>query len=135
MGRKLELVFYASTYYLTLFSFTYIDNLFYQRHIKKHDDDHRVKEFSKSTSTANLRKHLYSELHVSLWVVICDELGIKITAQEALPAVRQFRQDPEIPTVEPQRMEYSKQNLTTSLVEMIVGDDLVSFISNTFTFG
>jgi len=42
-----------------------------------------------TTGTGTLRKHLSGE-HIEEWVTGCDNLGIKVTAEGALPAVCEF---------------------------------------------
>ena len=69
------------------------------RQAHKSKSSHAIASFGITTSTSNLRKHLYSE-HIEEWVTGCDDLKIKITAQAALPAVRKFCAEPEPTSLE-----------------------------------
>jgi len=95
------------------------------RHIHKSDPAYAVSAFSLVTGTTNLRKHLYNE-HLEQWVTTCDDLKIEITAQAAIPAVKQFRQEPVDTPLESERPEYSKEAFVEAILEFIVGDDQVS---------
>ena len=82
-----------------------------------------------TTSTGTLRKHLAGE-HIEEWVTGCDNLGIKITAEGVMPAVREFRAQPEPTSLEGERQEYTKEAFVEAVLEFIVGDDLVCAISS-----
>ena len=83
-----------------------------------------VASFSSTTSTSNLRKHLYNE-HLEQWVTSCDALEINITAQAAFPAIKAFRQEPDDTLLESKRPKYSKDTFVEAILEFIVGDDQV----------
>jgi hypothetical protein len=61
-----------------------------------------------TTGTGSLRKHLSGE-HIEEWVTSCDDLGIKITAKGALPAVCKFCAEPEPTSLEGEHQEYTKE--------------------------
>jgi hypothetical protein len=98
------------------------------RHAHKSDSSHAIAEFAITTGTGSLRKHLFGE-HIEEWVTSCDNLGIKITAEGALPAVREFRAEPEPTPLEGGRQEYTKEAFVEAILEFIVGDDQVCVIS------
>jgi len=89
------------------------------RHIHESNPDHTVSDFSLATSTSNLRKHLYNE-HLEQWVTSCDNLGIEITAQAALPFVKKFLQEPADTPLESERPKYSKEAFVENIV--LAGD-------------
>jgi hypothetical protein len=95
------------------------------RHVHKANSTHTVASFGLTTSTSNLRKHLYSE-HVEEWVAACDDLKIKITARAALPVVQKFRTEPDATPLESERQEFTKEAFVEAVLEFIVGDDQVS---------
>jgi hypothetical protein len=70
---------------------------------------------------------LYSE-HIAEWVTGRDDLKIKITAQAALPAVHEFRDEPEPTSLEAECQEYTKEAFVEAILEFIVGDDQVCLI-------
>ena len=72
---------------------------------------------------------MYSE-HIAEWVTGCDDLNIKIIAQAALPAVREFRNEPEPTSLEGERQEYTKEAFVEAILEFIVGDDQVCLLSS-----
>jgi hypothetical protein len=82
-----------------------------------------------TTGTGSLKKHLSGE-HIEEWVTSCDDLGIKITAEGALPAVREFRVEPEPTSLEGKQQEYTKEEFLEAILEFIVGDDQVCVISS-----
>ena len=82
-----------------------------------------------TTSTGTLRKHLAGD-HIEEWVTSCDNLDIKITAEGVLPAVCEFRAQPEPTSLEGERQEYTKEAFVEAVLEFIVGDDLVCAISS-----
>ena len=94
------------------------------RHVHESNLDHTVADFSLETSTSNLRKHLYNE-HLDQWVTSCDNLGIEITTQAALPFVKKFRQEPADTPLESERPKYTKEAFVEAILEFIVGDDQV----------
>jgi hypothetical protein len=94
------------------------------RQLHKSNPSLPVASFGSTTSTSNLRKHLYNE-HLEQWVTSCDTLDIKITAQAAIPAVKAFRQEPVDTDLESKRPKYSKETFVEAIVEFIVGDDQV----------
>lgn len=85
--------------------------------------------FAVTTGTGSLRKHLSGE-HIEEWVTSCDDLGIKITAEGALPAVREFHAETEPTSLEGERQEYTKETFVEAILEFIVGDDQVCVISS-----
>ena len=85
-----------------------------------------------TTSTGTLRKHFAGE-HIEGWVTGCDNLGIKITAEGVMPAVRKFRAQPEPTSLEGEHQEYTKEAFVEAILEFIVGDDLVCAISSNLT--
>jgi hypothetical protein len=77
-----------------------------------------------STGVSNLRKHLFT-YHLDDWVAECKELGIRITTEPAVQAMKGLgfgvvEEDSEQP-------QYSQEAFLDSLVELIVGEDLVSY--------
>ncbi|KAJ7204439.1 hypothetical protein GGX14DRAFT_332480, partial [Mycena pura] len=85
---------------------------------------HESGNFSSSTSTGVLRRHLY-ECHLESWVSGCDQLKIPITAKEAIPFVARCRGgngDGPIPSAAP-RPEFSQEAFIDGLVNFIVSDD------------
>jgi hypothetical protein len=94
------------------------------RQVHESNSSHVVASFSSTTSTSNLRKHLYTE-HLEQLVTSCDELSIKITAQAAIPAVKAFRQEPVDTPLESKRPKYSKDTFVEAILEFIIGDDQV----------
>lgn len=96
------------------------------------DSSHVIADFAMTTSTGTLRKHLAGE-HIEKWVTGCDNLGIKITAEGVMPAVRKFRAQPEPTSLEGERQEYTKEAFVEAILEFIVGDDLVCAISFNLT--
>jgi hypothetical protein len=72
---------------------------------------------------------LYSE-HIAEWVTGCDDLNIKITAQAALPAVREFHNEPEPTSLEGECQEYIKEAFVEAILEFVVGDDQICLISS-----
>ena len=95
------------------------------------DSTYEIATFSSTTSTSNLRKHLFTD-HIEQWVSTCDDLKIPITAVGALPSVRKFRNEPADAStpLESERPEYSKAAFVDALVEFIVGDDQVCVTSS-----
>jgi hypothetical protein len=94
------------------------------RHVHESNPSHTVADFSLTTGTSNLRKHLYND-HLEQWVSSCDSLGVKITAQAALPFVKKFRQEPADTPLESEHPPYSKEAFVEAILEFIVGDDQV----------
>jgi hypothetical protein len=80
-----------------------------------------------TTSTSNLRKHLFSD-HIEKWITSCEKLNISITAAAAVEAIRQFRKEPATTSLESERPQYSKEAFKEALVDFIVGDDQACFI-------
>ena len=72
---------------------------------------------------------MYSE-HIAEWVTGCNDLNIKITAQAALPAVHEFRNEPEPTSLEGEHQEYTKEAFVEAILEFIVGDDQVCLLSS-----
>jgi hypothetical protein len=94
------------------------------RHAHKSNPSYDIAKFSTTTGTGTLRKHLSGE-HIEEWVTGCDDLNIKITAKGALPAVREFRAEPESTSLEGGRQEYTKEGFVEAILEFIIGDDQV----------
>jgi len=90
------------------------------------DPSHHASDFSLTTSTSNLRKHLFTD-HVDEWVTACDSLNIPIVTAPAIEAVRKFRKEPETTSLESERPQYSKEAFTDAIVDFVVGDDQVCF--------
>ena len=90
---------------------------------------HAIASFAITTSTPNLRKHLYSE-HIEEWITGCDDLKIKITAQAALPAVYKFCAESEPTSLEAEHQEYMKEAFVEAILEFIVDNDQVCLISS-----
>jgi len=59
------------------------------------------------------------------WVTSCDNLGIEITAQVALPFVKKICQEPADTPLESECPKYSKEAFVEAILEFIVGDDQV----------
>jgi hypothetical protein len=91
------------------------------------DPSHYVTDFSSTTSTSNLRKHLFTD-HIEKWITSCEKLNIVITATAAVEAIRQFRKEPATTSLESERLQYSKEAFNDAVVDFIVGDDQVHFI-------
>ncbi|KAF8815028.1 hypothetical protein BYT27DRAFT_7080879, partial [Phlegmacium glaucopus] len=87
------------------------------------DPSHHVSDFSVTTSTSGLRKHLFTD-HIAEWITSCDDLNIPITAAAAVEAIRKFRKEPETTPLESERPQYSKEAFIDVIVDFVVGDDL-----------
>lgn len=98
------------------------------REIKSTDPSHYVTEFGATTSTSNLRKHLFTD-HIEKWITLCESLNIFITASAALEAIRKFRKEPATTSLESERAQYSKEAFIKALVDFVAGDDQVCFLS------
>jgi len=72
-----------------------------------------------------LRKHLFTD-HVEEWVSSCASLNIPITAAGAAEAIRKFCKEPVTTQLESERPQYSKEAFIDAIVDLVVGDDLVS---------
>jgi hypothetical protein len=94
------------------------------RHVHESNPSHEVATFSLITDTSNLQKHLYNE-HLEQWVTSCDSSNIEITAQAALPAVKQSCQESVDAPLESECPEYSKEAFAEAILEFIIGDDQV----------
>ena len=88
------------------------------------DPSHHVTDFSSTTSTSNLRKHLFTD-HIEKWIASCEKLNIHITATAAAEAICQFRGEPATTQLESERLRYSKETFRDALLDFIVGDDQV----------
>ncbi len=88
------------------------------------DKNHEITQFSSSTSTGTLRRHLYLH-HVAEWVVSCDAQKIQITARDAQSYVESYRQSIGQQSPHSSRIPFSQETFTNALVEFIVGDDQV----------
>lgn len=97
------------------------------------DPTYELVDFSLTTSTSVLRRHLF-ENHLDLWITACDDMKIKITAKEALPVIEAHRQEPQKTPLEAARPEFSKEAFLDALVEFIVADDQVTFNSDNIFF-
>ena len=106
---------------------TQIFDLIFYRDIHSTDPSHHVTDFSNTTSTSNLRKHLFTD-HIANWITSCDQLNISITAAAAVEAIRKFRKEPATTSLESERPQYSKEAFTDALVDFIVGDDQVCYL-------
>ena len=62
---------------------TQIFDLIFYREIHSTDPSHHVTDFSNTTSTSNLWKHLFTD-HIANWITSCDQLNISITAAAAV---------------------------------------------------
>jgi hypothetical protein len=88
------------------------------------DPSHHVSTFGTTTSTSNLRKHLFTE-HIATWLESCKDLNITITASAAVEAIRKFRKEPAATPLESERPQYSREAFIDAIVDFVVGDDLV----------
>ena len=96
------------------------------REIHNTDPSHHVTNFSSTTSTSNLWKHLFTD-HIEKWITSCEKLHISITAAAAVEAIRLFRKEPATTSLESERPKYSKEAFIDAVVDFIVGDDQVCF--------
>jgi hypothetical protein len=119
-------VYFASMSIIFLIAMQIFDLIFH-REIHSADPSHHVTDFSSTTSTSNLRKHLFTD-HIEKWIASCEKLNISVTAAAALEAIRQFRKEPATTSLESERPKYSKEAFTDALVDFIVGDDQVCFL-------
>ena len=97
------------------------------RHANKADPTHNISTFGLTTSTSNLRKHLYTE-HIKEWIDSCKNFNIHITTAVALEAIRKYRNEPADTPLESERPQYSKEAFIDAIVDFVVGDDLVQFL-------
>lgn len=114
-------------YFASLFVFSFIFKRIeasYFRQAHDLDSTHSATTFGSTTSTSNLRKHLFGE-HIEQWVTSCDDLKIEITAAAAKAAIRSFHNLPADSPLDSKRPQYSKKAFIDALVEFIVGDDQV----------
>ena len=90
------------------------------------DNDYRIAHFSLRTATGPLRSHLFLH-HRDNWIKTCGELGIEIKSSVFQGAVNEnsIINDGGY-TYRP----FSRENFIDGLLELIVGDDLVSVTSN-----
>ena len=88
------------------------------RHAHKSDSSHTIAKFAITTGTGVLRKHLHGE-HIEECITSCDNLGINITAEGALPAVRKFYGEPEPTLLEGGCQEYTKEAFVEATLLMI----------------
>lgn len=100
--------------------------IYYDREIHITDPSHHVTDFGTTTSTSNLRKHLFTD-HIAKWTTACENLNIPITAAAAKEAIRKFRKEPATTSLESERPQYSKEAFNDALVDFVVGDDQVHF--------
>jgi len=117
-------VYFASASIIFLVA-TQIFDLNY-REIHSTNPSHYVADFGATTSTSNLRKHLFND-HIKKWITSCENLNISITAAAALEAIRKFRKEPATTSLESERTQYSKEAFIDALVDFVVGDDQVCF--------
>jgi hypothetical protein len=78
--------------------------------------------YSKKTSTATLRRHLFSA-HIKDWLAECERLGISITAKEAVEAITAFQGIR--PNTQTPRPQFTSERLINALAEFIVATDQV----------
>jgi hypothetical protein len=97
------------------------------REIRSTDPSHHVTDFGVTTSTSNLRKHLFTD-HIGKWTASCENLNIPITTPAAIEAIRKFRKEPATTSLESERPQYSKEAFIEALVDFVVGDDQVHFL-------
>jgi hypothetical protein len=102
-------------------------NLIY-RHANKADPTHYIFTFSLTTSMSNLQKHLYTE-HIKKWIDSCQKFNIRITTAAALEAIREYYKEPAVTPLESEHPQYSKEAFIDAIVDFVVGDDLVQFLS------
>jgi hypothetical protein len=115
-------VCYASTSNIFLIAMYIFDLVCRQAHAT--DPSHHVSDFSVTTSTSGLRKHLFTD-YIAEWITSCDDLNIPITAAAAVEAIRKFRKEPETTPLESEHPQYSKEAFIDAIVDFVVGDDLV----------
>ena len=99
-------------------------NIFY-RQAHAADPDHHVATFATTTSTSNMRKHLFTD-HVAEWAKSCEDLHIPITSIAAINAIRKFCKEPAATPLESERPQYAKEAFIDAIVDFVVGDDQVS---------
>ncbi|KAK7041156.1 hypothetical protein R3P38DRAFT_2512241, partial [Favolaschia claudopus] len=85
--------------------------------------------FSIKTSTGVLRKHIYTE-HPDEWITGCARLNIQIIANEAQPAIQEYKRrqghlssNAEAAAQIKGRRLFSHEAFVDAIVEFIVGDD------------
>jgi len=98
-------------------------NYFY-RQAHAADPTHHISSFKDTTSTSNMRKHLFTD-HIAEWVKLCEDLNIPIIAPAAISAIHKFRKEPVPTPLESERPQYSKQAFIDAIVDFVVGDDQV----------
>jgi len=98
-------------------------NYFY-RQVHAADPTHHVSSFKDTTSTSNMRKHLFTD-HIAEWVKLCEDLNIPIIAPAALRAIHKFRKEPVPTPLESERPQYSREAFIDAIVDFVVGDDQV----------
>jgi hypothetical protein len=119
-------VYFASASIIFLVA-TQIFDLNY-REIHSTDPSHYVTDFGATTSMSNLRKHLFTD-QIKKWITSCENLNISITAAAALEAICKFHKEPATTSLESERTQYSKEAFIEALVDLVVGDDQVRFLS------
>jgi hypothetical protein len=117
-------VYYASASIIFLRAMQIYDLNY--RKVHSTDPSHHVSDFGLTTSTSNLRKHLFTD-HIQEWVTSCEDLKIPITAAAAVEAIRKFRKQPATTSLESERPQYSKEAFTDAIVDFVAGDDQVCF--------
>ena len=98
------------------------------RQVHSTDPSYHISNFGLTTSTSNLRKHLFTD-HIREWITACESLKIPITAVAAVEAIREFCKEPATTSLESERLQYSKEAFIDAIVDFVAGDDQVCFIS------
>ena len=102
-------------------------NIHFFKNRKAHavNPGHHISTFGSTTSTSNLRKHLYND-HIEEWTTTCKNLNISISAVAAVKAISKFRNEPAATLLESERPQYSKEAFIEAIVDFVVGDDQVN---------
>lgn len=99
----------------------------YCRHLHSLNAAHPVAQWSTSTSTGSMRKHL-SDRHIREWVTACDKGDIKITASQVQATVTEFRRRQSgatEPSGEISPEPFTREKFVDAVVEWIIADDQV----------
>jgi hypothetical protein len=99
---------------------------FFNRNINVTNPAHHLSVFEPTTSTSNLRKHLFTD-HIEEWITSCESLNISITSAAAIQAISKFRNEPPSTTLDLERPPYSKEAFINAILEFVVGDDQVCY--------
>ncbi|KAJ3570662.1 hypothetical protein NP233_g4249 [Leucocoprinus birnbaumii] len=99
------------------------------QHINKSNPSHEIHRFCITSSSTNLRKHLFDH-HQTAWFTACDKLQVKVTAKFAQRAFAAWSAqalgvelEPEGMLAETAHFPFLPENFVNALVDWIVSDD------------